>query len=500
VILLAGAVAVTLATRVSVGAQQPTQSPDVLHSEADPARLAAFVAALEQNLPYVPGELLVRFRPGFSTARQAAALSALRTDFSQSRSFWIKDTLVVTGLPADDAERSASILRGQPEVAVAQPNYIRHLQSVPNDPGYSRQWNMDDIQMLAAWNINKGAGQGVTVAVLDSGLTNFDGTYSVQLPIPPSGLTFGLFPVPFLKAQDFDFTRVLPGAEFTSTGPWAVAGQPVLFDAFYHGTHVAGTIAQQTNNNFGFAGVANGVTLMPVKVCSSDLDLVMAWGRDKRLPTGASGCTDDAIIRGIHYAVDNGAKVLNMSLGGGPANPLVQAALNEAVSKGAFVAIAAGNNALLGNPVIYPAAYAAGIPGVVAVGATTRNRTRALYSSYGSYVELVAPGGEGGNGVCASDSEIVWQKAPDPFYFTQVFPPRFDQYKDLGDCGTSMASPHVAGAAALLYSQGITDPAAIESALERFAVHLGTTPGRSDEYGYGLIDVRATLLGFGFNK
>jgi serine protease len=195
----------------------------VLHSEADPARLAAFAAALEQNLPYVPGELLVQFRPGFSTARQAAALSALRTDFSQSRSFWIKDTLVMTGLPANDAERSASILRDQPEVAVAQPNYIRSLQSIPNDLGYSRQWNMDDIQMRTAWDINKGAGQGVTVAVLDTGLTNFDGTYAFRLLIPPSFLTVGVFQVPFLKAQDFDFTRVLPGVEFTPTGPWVLS-------------------------------------------------------------------------------------------------------------------------------------------------------------------------------------------------------------------------------------------------------------------------------------
>jgi serine protease len=242
--------------------------------------------------------------------------------------------------------------------------------------------------------------------------------------------------------------------------------------------------------------VANGVTLMPVKVCFSPLDLLMALIR----PTGAGGCTDDDIMRGIYYAVDHGAKALNISITGPSPMPVVQTALNYAVSQGAFVAIAAGNHALDGNAVQYPAAYAIDIPGVVAVGATTRTRTRALYSSYGSYVELVAPGGEGGNGGCASDSEIVWQRAPDDFFFFQVFPPRFDQYKDLGDCGTSMASPHVAGAAALLYSQGITNPAAIELALERFAVHLGTTPGRRDEYGYGLIDVRAALLGYGFNK
>ena len=115
-------------------------------------------------------------------------------------------------------------------------------------------------------------------------------------------------------------------------------------------------------------------------------------------------------------------------------------------------------------------------------------RTRAAYSSFGSYVELAAPGGG-----CTSTADRIWQVEPNSSDL-QVVPPRFDRYIAEGECGTSMASPHVAGAAALLRSQGITDPAAIEAALKQFAVDLGS-PGQDVQFGYGLIDVRAALLG-----
>ncbi len=470
------------------------QQAPMATTRADPARLKAFVTAINNGLPYIPGELLVQFKDGIGETAQRVALSSVRTTAGTSTATWIGDTLLLTGLGESDSEQSAAIMRRQPGVEFAQPNYIRRLHAIPNDPGYAQQWNMGQIKMPQAWDINSGAGVGVTVAVLDTGLTQFEGGVNFRLPLLPNGQAFGVFAIPFSRPPDFNTAKIQQGVEFTSTGPWTVAGQPLLFDAEGHGTHVSGTIAEQSNNSVGFAGVASGATVLPVKVCTSVVDVVMAWGAEGRLSDAfIDGCVDSDVIDGIRYAVDHDAKVLNISLGGAFPSPAYVPALNYAVSRGAFVTISAGNAALEGNPTEYPAAYAANIAGVVAVGATTLRNTRALYSNTGSYVELSAPGGE-----CESLAEVVWQVGPDQDALFD-FPPRFDRYVPLPSCGTSMASPHVAGAAALLRSQGIINPAAIEAALERFAVDLGA-PGRDPQFGFGLIDVRAALLGLGYAK
>jgi serine protease len=214
--------------------------------------------------------------------------------------------------------------------------------------------------------------------------------------------------------------------------------------------------------------------------------------------------TDDVVARGVHYAVDNGAKVLNMSIGRtGPPSPLLQEALIYATSHGAFVAIAAGNDFENGNPVEWPATYANSIQGAVAVGAIGRDRVRAYYSSTGPYVELVAPGGNQRSGGTLGgilqqtfDFSVVETYVNGP---AQYRVPRFDVFAYQFFQGTSMATPHVAGFAALLYQQGITNPAAIEAAMEQFATDLGPS-GRDNQYGYGLINPRASLRGLGLTK
>jgi serine protease len=243
---------------------------------------------------------------------------------------------------------------------------------------------------------------------------------------------------------------------------------------------------------------------MPLKVLCQEWDMLFG--------TPAFRCnTDDVVAQAIRYAADNGANVVNMSLGrDGPSNcgtgrnvpgcaPAIEDALNYAVSKGVFVAIAAGNEFERGNPPQIPAEIASRIKGVVSVAAVDVAKSHASYSSSGSWVELAAPGGGGGR----ADSGYVFQQTFNP-RFTDTFDlpvalytaPRFDILSDVGYAGTSQATPHVAGLAAMLMHQGIISPAAIEDALEKSAIDLGT-PGRDDLYGFGLIDARNALFGKG---
>jgi serine protease len=175
-------------------------------------------------------------------------------------------------------------------------------------------------------------------------------------------------------------------------------------------------------------------------------------------------------------------------------------ALKYAVSKGAFVSIAIGNDYEDGNPVDYPAAYAAELDGVMSVGALGPSLTRAFYSNTGPHLEISAPGGSDREG---GASGLIWQSTilrADSMPGS-VMSPRFDRYAESGFEGTSMAAPHVAGIAALIISQGVTNPAAVETVIKKTARFLGVpnpaTPGRNQAYGYGLIQPRVALRGSG---
>src|SRR5262245_5384130 len=216
--------AVALASAVVLSVVSPAKSVIVsaqdlpaLQSAASGARIEAFARALREDLPYVPGEVLVSFKDDVSAASQTAALRVLRAGATPMSGRWQRQTLLVTGI-ADDPAQAAERLREQPEVKSAEPNYLRRPSGVPNDASYSRQWNMDQIRMPVAWDINRTAGAGVTVAVLDTGFTTFEGTFGVRLPAPPTFTTVASFAVPFTRPPDFDHSKVLPGAEFTMTG------------------------------------------------------------------------------------------------------------------------------------------------------------------------------------------------------------------------------------------------------------------------------------------
>jgi serine protease len=300
------------------------------------------------------------------------------------------------------------------------PNYIYKAYEVPNDPDYSKQWNFRSINLEGAWNNAKG--NGATVAVIDTGITQ----------------------VPDLKE-----TKFVKGYDFVNDRADAA-------DDNGHGTHVAGTIAQSTNNNYGVAGIAYEANLMPLKVLGAD---------------GSGTITD--IAEAIRFAADNGADVINMSLGGGGDADVMREAIDYAYSKGVMIVAAAGN--ANDSSASYPARY----PQVMAVAALDSAGGKAPYSNFGAGVDISAPGGATMNGDPAGG---ILQNTIDPETGASVF---------TALQGTSMAAPHVAGVAALVKSVGVEDPEQIAAVLKQSARVI--QDDELNHFGAGQLDADAAV-------
>ncbi len=218
-------------------------------------------------------------------------------------------------------------------------------------------------------------------------------------------------------------------------------------DDHWHGTHVAGIAGAQGNNSQGVAGVAWNVKIMPLKVLDS-----------------SGNGSDVNVAAAIVWAADRGVKVLNMSLGGDESSKVLADAVDYAYRKGCLMVAAAGNSAT--NQVFYPAAYTQ----VIAVSAVNYYSGTAWYSNYGPEIEVAAPGGDG--------SYLILSTIPGWYGYA---------------AGTSMATPHVAGLAALLWSANPNLTAAqVRYCITSTAVDLGS-PGRDWYYGYGVIDAAEAL-------
>ncbi|MCF6158456.1 MAG: hypothetical protein E3K32_07760 [wastewater metagenome] len=341
------------------------------------------------------------------------------------------------------AKEMVKVYRQNPKVEYAELNFIAHALWYPNDPDYSYQWHLHNpqykgINIESAWGIQTG-NSGVIVAVIDTGIAYEN--YGEQ----------------YKQAPDLANTSFVAGYDFVNDDT-----HPNDDDG--HGTHVTGTIAQSTDNNLGVAGVAFHVSIMPIKVLNDN----------------GSGTYAD-VADGIYFAADNNANVINMSLGGSSQSITLKNALAYAYSKGITIVCAAGNEYQDGNLPSFPAAYDAYC---IAVGATRYDETRSYYSSTGSYLDITAPGGDlnidqNGDGYADGILQQTFGNSLSKFsyYFYQ---------------GTSMASPHVAGAAALLISKGITSPDDVRSALESTAEDKGPA-GWDEEYGWGIVDAAAAL-------
>lgn len=446
--------------------------------------------AFGDQKPYSPGRVIVKFRQGPSGLATASVARSLGATLTERPSYANFDLLALG--PDDDPEEAARQLSARSDVEYAQALYRSQLHFVPNDPLYRSQWNFPAIDMERAWDINRGATNQVTVAVIDSGVAfeNIVIRYNTR-PITvllPDGsfqrVDHGVIDVPYAAAPDLvGPDRIVAPFDF-------VWNDRHPLDTVAHGTHVAGTIGQLTDNGMGGAGMAFNVRIMPVKVAGGN------W--DPFFGAPSPFFTDDQVARAIRYAADNGAKAMNMSFGRtGPPAPVVEDAVRYAVSRGAFCVFSAGNSALVGSPVERFAEIATRVEGAVGVGALGPGLARARYSSIGPWVELSAPGGD--TFQQGQTGGILQQTLDGALFASPFVRPRFDSVIYAYFQGTSMAAPHVTGFAALLVQQGITNPAAIEAAMKRFATDRGSE-GPDNEYGAGVINPRATLRGLGLTR
>jgi serine protease len=451
-------------------------------------------AAVTERL-YASGSIIVKFRDGAVSNAVNSAMRTVRASGTERPPYADFD---IVDIPLDlDPEVAAAQMREHPDVEYAQPRYRNYPMLRPNDPLYDRQWNFPAIDMERAWDIQPSAGDQITVAVLDTGVAFRTRTMRYDNRTVPCRLTPGgpLYPPPGVVDVPFAVAPELGEAKFVAPRDF-IWQDDLPFDLDGHGTHISGTIGQLTNNGIGVAGMAYNVRIMPVKVLDDSWDCLF----------NSPGIgTDDTVARAIRYAADNGANVINLSIGrttGGPALA-IEDAIRYAVSRGVFVAVAAGNSGDSGNAPSRTAQAAPNIAGMMAVAAVGRGLERAYYSTSASYVEIAAPGGDqrrdGGTGGILQqtlDQDLLhtYQRGPQQFVA-----PRADAFGYYYFQGTSMATPHVSAFAALLMQQGIRSPAAIEAAIKQFARDLGRA-GVDDEYGHGLIQPRLALRGLGLAR
>ena len=336
----------------------------------------------------------------------------------------------VGALSQEQLQSLTQLLTAEKDIEYAEPNYLYQAMKFPNDPMYAKQWNMTMLSMEEAWKTADG--KGAVVAVIDTGVAFED--YKDKNGV-------------YHRVPDLAQTAFAQGYDFIDDDEHAN-------DDHGHGTHVAGTIAQSTNNSIGVTGIAYKASIMPLKVLNR---------------SGYGNIAD--IAEAIVYAADHGAHVINMSLGGSGESLLMREAVEYAHKKGVTVVCAAGNESR--DRASYPAAY----PYALGVSSVGPDGQLAPYSNYGKGIDIAAPGGNTKTNIEHGILQNTIGRSD----------PTKDSYEYFQ--GTSMASPHVAGVAALLVSLGVKDPDKIEKIL------FSTATQKKDaaKYGAGIVNAAAAV-------
>jgi len=464
----------------------PARSRDFLFNRAkrpNPSRFRQQIKYLNKGQPfrykgspYVPNEVLVKFKPTISEQMIDATIEAY-----QSRKLKRIPRIGIYQIQIPDGttvKEMLFLLRRNPYVEHAEPNYIAYIAVTPNDEFFWRQYALSnpggvlpipedpegtqgaDIKATAAWEETKGD-EKVIIAVIDSGVDYNHEDLNANMwtnsgEIPDNG-------------EDDDGNGYVD--DYYGINVITGSGDPM--DDHGHGTHVAGIAAAETNNREGIAGVAWNCKILPVKVINDQ----------------GEG-TYFQVIQGIDWAADNGADVINISLGGDSESTFLEDALKDAYDKNIVIVAAAGNE---GAAVLYPAAYD---DYCLAVAATNYNDERVTFansseidlekweSNYGPEVDVAAPG--------------QWIMSLVPSWYPGQVPPWEPDDLPYGfGRGTSVATPHVAGLAALIKSikPWLTN-AQIMNVIRYTAEDINSAdyPGKDDFVGYGRINMEKALV------